>query len=241
MKITANLMHFQTLNQKVREANDSVVIIDNCIGQRYIGSGLSDKKITINGTPGNALGAYLDGAGIEVFGNAQDATGDTMNEGEIIIHGSSGDATGYAMRGGKILVKSDAGYRAGIHMKAYEEKIPKLVIGGCAGSFLGEYQAGGVILVLGIDKADDTPIVGNFCGTGMHGGKIYLRTNEVPKRLPAQVSVNEPSAEDMEEISALVEEYCQYFGGDSKKIMKAKFMKLTPNTKNPYKKLYTNN
>ncbi|MCD7891176.1 MAG: glutamate synthase [Ruminococcus sp.] len=241
MKITANLMHFQELNSQVRNAHDNVIIIDNCIGQRYIGSGLSGKKITINGTPGNALGAYLDGAGIEVFGNAQDATGDTMNEGEIIIHGSSGDATGYAMRGGKILVKGDAGYRAGIHMKAYEDKIPKFVIGGCAGSFLGEYQAGGVILVLGIGKDDETPIVGNFCGTGMHGGKIYLRTDKVPDRLPAQVAVSEPTDDDMEEIAALVEEYCGSFGGDSKKILKDKFLKLLPNTKNPYKRLYKNN
>lgn len=241
MKITANLMHFQELNTRVREANDSVVIIDNCIGQRYIGAGLMDKKITINGTPGNALGAYLDGAGIEVFGNAQDATGDTMNEGEIIIHGSSGDATGYAMRGGKILVKGNAGYRAGIHMKAYEEKIPKLVIGGVAGSFLGEYQAGGVILVLGIDKAAETPIVGNFCGTGMHGGKIYLRTLDVPNHLPSQVAVCEPDEDDKAEIKSLVEEYCQYFGGDVKDIMNGSFIKLIPNSKNPYKRLYTNN
>lgn len=241
MKITANLMHFQELNSKVREAVDNVIIIDNCIGQRYIGSGLSGKKITINGTPGNALGAYLDGSDIEVFGNAQDATGDTMNEGSIIIHGSSGDATGYAMRGGKIFVQKDAGYRAGIHMKAYEDKIPKLVIGGCAGSFLGEYQAGGVILVLGIDKDDDANIVGNFCGTGMHGGKIYLRTSVSPKRLPAQVAVSDADETDMAEISALVDEYCRHFGGDSKKILSEKFIKLLPNTKNPYKRLYKNN
>ena len=190
MKITANLMHFQALNSDVRNSSDKEIIIDKWIGQRYIGSGLSGKKIKINGTPGNALGAYLDGASIEVFGNAQDAAGDTMNEGEIIIHGSSGDATGYAMRGGKIFVQGSAGYRAGSHMKAYEEKVPKLVIGGCAGSFLGEYQAGGVILVLGIGQDESCPVVGNFCGTGMHGGKIFLRTNDIPKRLPKQVAVS---------------------------------------------------
>lgn len=50
------------------------------------------------------------------------------------------DATGYAMRGGKIFVRGNAGYRAGIHMKAYKDKTPVLVIGGKAGSFLGEYQ-----------------------------------------------------------------------------------------------------
>ena len=241
MKITANLMHFQALNSDVRNSPDKEIIIDKCIGQRYIGSGLSGKKIKINGTPGNALGAYLDGASIEVFGNAQDAAGDTMNEGEIIIHGSSGDATGYAMRGGKIFVQGSAGYRAGIHMKAYEEKVPKLVIGGCAGSFLGEYQAGGVILVLGIGQDESCPVVGNFCGTGMHGGKIFLRTNDIPKRLPKQVAVSEADEKDMAEIAALVEEYCGYFGGDSKKLLSDKYLKLVPNTKNPYKRLYTNN
>lgn len=35
------------------------------------------------------------------------------------------------------------------HMKEYKEKVPVLVIGGRTGSFLGEYQAGGIIVVLG--------------------------------------------------------------------------------------------
>ena len=145
------------------------------LGQRYIGAGQSEGTIILNEVPGNALGAYLDGANIIVNCSAQDATGDTMNAGEITIHGSTGDAAGYAMRGGAIYVQGDAGYRAGIHMKEYKEKVPVLVIGGRTGSFLGEYQAGGIIVVLGIGSEDRQP-VGNFCGTGMHGGRIYLRT-----------------------------------------------------------------
>ena len=116
MNIVANLMHFKDLNDQVTSTADTEVVIDHCIGQRYIGSGLSGKKITINGTAGNALGAYLNGADIVVNGNAQDATGDTMNDGTIVIYGSSGDATGYAMRGGKIFIEGNAGYRAGIHL-----------------------------------------------------------------------------------------------------------------------------
>ena len=38
--------------------------------------------------------------------------------------------------------------------------------------------------VLGIGGADGQPIVGNFCGTGMRGGRIYLRTTMLP---PASV------------------------------------------------------
>lgn len=98
MRITAGLMHFKELNEQVRSSPENHIYIDNCIGQRYIASGLSHKEVIINGTPGNALGSYLNGADIIVNGNAQDATGDTMNDGSIIIHGSSGDATGYAMK-----------------------------------------------------------------------------------------------------------------------------------------------
>lgn len=126
--------------------------------------------------PGNALGAYLNGAEITVSGNAQDAVGDTMNEGKIVVHGQIGDAAGYAMRGGRIYIKGNAGYRAGIHMKAYKDKKPIMVIGGRAGSFLGEYQAGGIIIVLGLN-IDGKPIVGNFPCTGMHGGKMFLRSS----------------------------------------------------------------
>ena len=75
---------------------------------------------------------------------------------KFIIHGNIGDAAGYAMRGGKIYVKGNAGYRAGIHMKAYKEKIPVMIIGGHTGSFLGEYQAGGIIIVLGLNTVGKT-------------------------------------------------------------------------------------
>lgn len=138
--IDAKELDYRSLNNKLREADDDCTLI-HCCGQRFIAAGMSDKSITISGVPGNALGAYLNGASIMVQANAQDAVGDTMNAGQIIVHGSIGDAAGYAMRGGKIFVKGDAGYRAGIHMKAYQDKVPVMVIGGAAGSFLGEYQA----------------------------------------------------------------------------------------------------
>lgn len=240
MNITANDMHFMALNEMVRSSDDTAVNIDACNGQRYIAAGLSNKTITINGIPGNALGAYLDGSNITVNGNAQDATGDTMNDGKIVIHGSSGDATGYAMRGGAIYVKGNAGYRAGIHMKSYKEKLPVLVIGGTAGSFLGEYQAGGLILVLGQGAAGKQP-TGNFCGTGMHGGKIYLRCDEMPANLPEQIEAVEADKDAMEAVKPYLSEFCESFGEDLDAIISKKFYVLTANTKNPYKQLYTYN
>ena len=145
-QINAAGLDYTALNSAVRLAGDQCRIT-NCLGQRFIGAGISEKQITIEGIPGNALGAYLNGAEIIVHGNAQDALGDTMNKGRIVVHGSVGDAAGYAMRGGEIFVRDNAGYRTGIHMKAYGDTQPLLVIGGRVGSFLGEYLAGGLILI----------------------------------------------------------------------------------------------
>lgn len=232
---------FQTLNKRIRDAADKSIVITGCIGQRYIGSGISGKEIVIHGTPGNALGAYLNGGEISVYGNAQDATGDTMNDGKIIIHGNAGDATGYAMRGGKIYIRGNTGYRAGIHMKAYLDYKPVIVIGGRAGSFLGEYQAGGVIVVLG-QNLSGQPIINNFCGTGMHGGKIYLRCKVLPPNIPAQVFAEKICGRDDKELSEIVTDYCSYFeDADRAALLDSEYFVLTPNNDNPYKRLYTDN
>jgi len=238
MSILAQYMDFKELNEQIKAAGE-FVHIEDCYGQRFIGSGLKGKTLAINGTPGNALGAYLDGATIEVRGNAQDATGDTMNDGKIIIHGNAGDALGYAMRGGSIFVKGNAGYRTGIHMKEYKDKKPQIIIGGSAGSFLGEYLAGGLIVVLGIG-ASGAP-VGNFTGTGMHGGKIFIRTDKELAALPAQVTVDEAGKDELREIESIIGEFAEHFVMDAKSLLKDRFLVLKPNAKNPYKQLYVHN
>ena len=239
MIIDAKGLDYRTLNEKIRESNDSITI-NGCCGQRFIAAGMSDCIIRVNGIPGNALGAYLNGAEITVASNAQDAVGDTMNEGLIVIHGNIGDAAGYAMRGGRLFVKGNAEYRAGIHMKEYKNKIPVMVIGGVAGSFLGEYQAGGIIIVLGLN-AKEKPLTGNFPCTGMHGGKVFLRGNCENIRFPDQISAKIATDEEIEEISEYIKEYCFLFGGDPNDIMKTPFTLLTPDSKNPYKQMYVAN
>lgn len=239
MVIHAKNIDYRNLNQALRESSGNCTI-SNCLGQRFIAAGMSDKTITITGIPGNALGAYLNGATIEVMGNAQDAVGDTMNDGEIIVHGNIGDAAGYAMRGGKIFVKGNAGYRAGIHMKAYREKQPCLVIGGKAGSFLGEYQAGGTIIVLGLTE-DPNPIVSNFPGTGMHGGKMFLRSSCSKIKFPSQVHARKATEDDLLEIKQYIKEFCKYFHYDERKILHSEFTLITPDSKNPYKQMYVAN
>ena len=237
--INAEGRDYQELNEQIREAGNSCTIT-NCCGQRFLAAGMSNKEIAIEGIPGNALGAYLNGAKITVYANAQDAVGDTMNAGRIVIHGSIGDAAGYAMRGGEIFVQGNAGYRAGIHMKEYGEKIPVLVIGGCAGSFLGEYQAGGVIMVLGLNRGNKR-IVHNFPCTGMHGGKLILRGECADIQFPSQVSARIASEEDLTLIRRLIEKYCSLFNADCEEILDAPFTVITPDSANPYKQMYVAN
>ena len=238
-RINAQNQYYKDLNKLIRSCGESDIELDNVMGQRFIACGMKGKNFLIHGVPGNALGAYLDGSSIEVTENAQDAVGDTMNEGRIVIHGSVGDACGYAMRGGRIYIRDCAGYRAGIHMKAYKDKQPLVVIGDAAGSFLGEYQAGGTIIVLGL-KQNGKPPVGYFCGTGMHGGKIYLCSDYPPFDLPPQVSCREAQKSDLDDIRVKISEFCSIFNMDKEEIMSKHFLVLEPNSANPYKQLYTN-
>ena len=239
MFIKASNLDFSALNQSIRNANGSCRI-GGCLGQRFIAAGMSERTIEIDGVPGNALGAYLGGGEIIVNGNAQDAVGDTMNAGRIIVHGNVGDAVGYAMRGGEIYIKGSAGYRAGIHMKEYGEKKPVIVIGGRTGSFLGEYQAGGLIIVLGL-HGDGRPIVGNFPGTGMHGGRMVLRGDVSSIRFLNQVNLRAADDADLEEIRPFITNFCAFFGYDAGEMMRGGYTVVTPDSSNPYKQMYVAN
>ena len=240
--IDAEGVHYAQLNRTIKEvlhAGAKEVHLKNVGGQRYIGDGLTgNQRIIIEGTPGNDMAAYMNGVEIVVKGNAQDATGNTMNDGRIIIHGNSGDTLGYAMRGGEAFVKGNVGYRVGIHMKEYKEKVPVIVVGGRAGDFLGEYMAGGRIVLLGLNLSDKEEICGNFCGTGMHNGAIYIRGTIDSFKLGKEVKVVELGEEDMDFLRRYVKRFVDYFGYSYDYIMNKGFVKLIPFNKRPYGNLY---
>ncbi|MBR5731157.1 MAG: glutamate synthase [Firmicutes bacterium] len=237
--IDTNGMDHRAINEAIRKVPGDCVLA-GCCGQRFIAAGMSGRSLEISGVPGNALGAYLNGGTITVRGNAQDAVGDTMNEGTIVIHGNIGDAAGYAMRGGRIYVKGNAGYRAGIHMKEYKEKKPVIMIGGRAGSFLGEYQAGGIIVVLNLTDPKDR-IVGYFPCTGMHGGRMFLRSDCRDVIFPPQVTARPAEAEDLEEIKKDITEFCRIFGYNVEDVLSGPFTVVTPDSSNPYRQMYVPN
>jgi glutamate synthase domain-containing protein 3 len=242
VKIDASGVYYRELNARLREAvlnGTQKIELRNVYGQRYIGTDLRKPvDIEIFGTPGNDLGAFMDGPRLIVHGNAQDGCGNTMNSGEIIVHGHAGDIVGLSARGGKIFIKEDVGYRAGIHMKEYKDKKPVLVIGGTAQDFLGEYMAGGILIILGLDLSEGEHHKAKFIGTGMHGGVMYLRGSISDFQLGKEVGVAELNEEDGQLLTKLVGEFAAHFSYDAEEILRHKFIKLFPLYLRPYGRLY---
>lgn len=242
MKIEARGHDFKELNELIHaavNAGNKMITLENVNGQRYIGCGLAgDVKIQVNGVPGNDMAAFMDGPQITVRNNAQDVIGNTMNSGEVIVHGAAGDVLGYGMRGGRLFIKGDVGYRVGIHMKSYKEDLPVIIVGGTSGDFLGEYMAGGILIVLGLD-AKGTPLAGDFVGTGMHGGTIYLRGKVEDHQLGKEVKVHKATDNDLKQIKSYLSDFCKRFGYDIKDVMSKKFVKLIPFSHRPYGRIYS--
>jgi len=244
MSITAGLRRYEDVNEEINRKlkSDDKTAVREVNGQRYLGCGLdSGKSLDIYGTAGNDLACYLNGGRVTVYGSAQDAVGNTMGGGEIIIHGHSGDALGYGMRDGKIFVRDNVCCRGGIHMKEFRQMKPVLVIGENAGAFLGEYMAGGTIVLLGLNMKHGEKLFGPHCASGMHGGKIFVRGAFPKANLAPNISVCELDSGDEKELSSYVKAYCRYFGADYAEIMGKPFKKLVPATSRPYANLYTPN
>lgn len=239
-QIDAKGKDYRTLNKEIRESvNEGInyITVKNVLGQRFIADGLKNRtlRISIFGVAGGDLGAFMDGPTIYVRGNAEHAPGNTMSSGTIIVDGDAGDCVGHSMRGGKIFVKGSVGYRVGIHMKQFQERFPTIIIGGSAYSFLGEYMAGGIIVVLG---QNCTKPVGSYVGTGIHGGTIYVAGVVDDNDLGVAASKKEFTDEDRSIVSALIDEYNHHFDS-SISIDELTFTKIQPSSKRPFSNLYT--
>ncbi len=242
--IDCQSVYYKFVNEAVRAAfadGCKTVKLVNVNGQRYIGTGIKGKDLTIevHGTPGQDMAMFMDGPTVEVFGNAQDGVGNTMNAGTVYVHGSAGDVLGYGMRGGRVFIKGDVGYRVGIHMKAYEDLRPIMVCGGKARDFFGEYMAGGLLVLLGLESRLEGPLVGGYLGTGMHGGEIYLRGEVEPWQVGKECGIFTATEAEMAALKPVIAEFCDKFGYNVDEVMAEPFTKLVPISHRPYGKLYT--
>ena len=92
-----------------------------------------------------------------------------------------------------------------------------------------------------MNTRDHAP-VGRFPAAGMHGGKIFLRTDcDMPFDIPAQVLSHEASDAEKAEIAPFVRQFAEKFGKDAEAILAARFVVLVPDSANPYRSMYVTN
>lgn len=242
VRINAKDMPYQILNQRVRAlvaSGETEIVLDNVLGQRFIGDGIrgDDVTITINGVPGGDLAMFMSGPTVIVNGNADHAPGNTMDNGKVIIHGSAGDAVAHSMRGGRVYVRDDIGYRGGINMKQYREKRPVLVVGGSARAFLGEYMAGGLVIVLGLDGV--LPIRERGVGSGIHGGEIIVRGSIDKTCLGGGAEQKKVTESEKKAIRPILEDFVRTFTIDPEPVLSAEYSKIVPASRRPFANKYT--
>ena len=239
--IDATDLHYTPLNQQIRKAvqeGADHIVLDNIMGQRFIADGLKGSVvIEIHGVAGGDLGMFMRGPDIRLFGNADHAPGNTMDAGSIAIHGSAGDAVAHSMRGGKVLVRDNIGYRGGIHMKQYVDKCPVLVIGGSSRSFLGEYMAGGLLIML--RRFADTLELERGIGSGIHGGEIFIRGNVPDSCLGVGTKKDICRGDDLARIVPVIHEFCETFSLDPGIFLNSEYTRVSPASARPFANKYT--
>ncbi len=246
IEIDARGVYYRQLNeqiQRVVEEGARHVIVKNVRGQRYLGAGLSEEDLLLEiyGVPGEDLGFNMNGPTLKVYGHGQNAIANTMDSGQIIVHGLGGDALAYGMRGGKLFVRDDVGYRVGIHMKEYREKVPVVVIGGTSGDYLGEYMAGGLLILLNRNNEEDivTGHSDRTLATGIHGGAIYIFGYEVPEHLLGiGGTLSEASRRDREVIEEHVQAFCRHFQLEASPLLNRGLVKIQAAGSRPFARFY---
>ena len=96
-------------------------------------------------------------------------------------------------------------------------------------------MAGGVLVVLGLNMNEKVHNA-RFVGTGMHGGKMYIRGKV--RHLGEEVAISELNESDNLVLGSLIDEYCNYFDINRKKILESSFKKVFPVSTRPYGNIY---
>ncbi len=145
----------------------------------FIGRGMREGTIVVEGDAGAGLGQGMAGGVLRVSGNVDAWAAAAMAGGRIEIGGDAGDFLGAAvpggmrgMAGGVVTVRGRTGDRAADRMRR-----GIILVGGGAGAYAGSRMIAGTLAVLG-----DT--VGDFPGFAMKRGTLMLRRLP-PRMLPS--------------------------------------------------------
>src|SRR3954470_15877071 len=181
------------------------------IARKYGADGLPDNtiNITAHGSGGQSFGAWLaPGVTITLFGDANDYTGKGMSGGVLAVRPPKeaaykaeenvvvGNTLLYGATAGKAFFRGLAGERFGVRNCGVEAVVEGVGDHGC------EYMTGGRVVVLGQ--------TGRNFAAGMSGGIAYVldKSGTFDERCNMGiVDLENPSADDYEEIHALVKEH----------------------------------
>ncbi|MFC2088557.1 glutamate synthase-related protein, partial [Calditrichota bacterium] len=155
-------------------------IIYKVNGQRLISTAVMGKSdtddvtIDIYGTPGEYLGAFMQGGTIRVHGNSQNFTAMCMHHGNLFVFGNAGKVCGYASKGGKVFILGDINDRAWTN-SVNDSRCQNLQIQvlGSASKYAGESLMGGDFFFAGLyfDKSGELKTqVRPYRGTKLLGG-----------------------------------------------------------------------
>jgi len=90
-------------------------------------------------------------------------------------------------------------------------------------------------------ERDGKPLVGDYCGTGIHGGQIYLRGAYDPYHVSTEhIAVAEADAGEMKAIEKDLEAFAEAFGFTLGEILSEPFTVLRPKSHRPFGDLYVN-
>ncbi|MFO7838642.1 MAG: FAD-dependent oxidoreductase [Desulfosalsimonadaceae bacterium] len=172
------------LEEKIQKAvEQGHRFIDVCasgqhgIGGRLWKAGKEPLYIRVSGQSGQRLGAMgFENTRIEALGPASDDVGWLNAGAEIVVHGNAGNGVANAMAQGRVYVAGNIGAR-GMTMTKENPRFspPELWVLGSVGDYFGEFMAGGIAVVCGVEPQSPGNILGYRPLVGMVGGKVFFR------------------------------------------------------------------
>lgn len=147
------------------------------IGGRLWIAGSEAVHVIIKGAAGQRTGSLgFPGTRIEIIGPASDDTGWLNAGAEIIVHGNAANGTANGMAQGRIYVGGNIGAR-GMTMTKHNPRFepPELWVLGSVGDYFGEFMAGGIAVVCGVNAQTPKNVLGYRPLVGMVGGKVFFR------------------------------------------------------------------
>jgi NADPH-dependent glutamate synthase beta subunit-like oxidoreductase/glutamate synthase domain-containing protein 3/NAD-dependent dihydropyrimidine dehydrogenase PreA subunit len=179
-----NRLDSRVLEEKIQEAvaQGHRYLTINAFGQHGIGgrlwkAGNETVYIKIEGQSGQRTGSLgYPNTCIEIMGPASDDVGWLNAGAEIVIHGNAANGTANAMAQGKIYVAGNIGARA-MTMTKHNPRFdpPELWVLGSAGDYFGEFMAGGITVICGVEPQIPDNVLGYRPLVGMVGGKVFFR------------------------------------------------------------------